>query len=308
MRPWHLLTLFLQFCLIGCKADNSPAQHKHDGKMVVVATTGMIADMVQNITGDQAKVFCLMGSGVDPHSYEPRESDVTKILEAQLVVYNGLHLEGKMSDLLEQSNKKGNFIALAQALEKSDLRFENNEPDPHIWFDVQLWKKCSAFVTEKIASMRPEMADEVRKNGGKYMEKLEALDKDIRAKISTIPPTQRVLITAHDAFGYFGKAYGFEVRGVQGISTVSETSNQEIANLAKFMVERKIRAFFVENSVSRKNLEKLKEVVGTISKDFSVREGGELYSDALGPPKSLASTYEGMIRHNLESITKGLAP
>lgn len=276
--------------------------------MIVVATTGMIADMVQNIAGDQANVFCLMGSGVDPHSYEPRESDVTKILEAELVVYNGLHLEGKMADLLEQSNKKGNFIAISQGLEKSDLRFENSAPDPHIWFDVQLWKKCSIFVTEKIAAMRPENADEIRKNGGKYIQKLDALETEIRAKIGPIPPSQRVLVTAHDAFGYFGKAYGFEVRGVQGISTVSETSNQEIANLAKFMVERKIRAYFVENSVSRKNLEKLREVVGSISRDFSVREGGELYSDALGPPQSMASTYEGMIRHNLESITKGLAP
>lgn len=308
-RPsFVLLCLFLLAGISSCAKSTANKQTTPGEKLLIVTTTGMIADMVKNITQDKAKVECLMGPGVDPHSYEPRESDITKILSADFLVFNGLHLEGKMADLLEQSNRKGNVLAIADALTKEDIRMEGDSPDPHIWFDISLWKKCSKLTGDKLCQLVPDQASFFRSNLDAYLKKLDDLESHVRTSIAAIPKPQRVLVTAHDAFGYFGKAYGFEVRGVQGISTVSESSNQEIASLGKFMVERKIHAFFIENSVSRKNLDKLREVIQSLSRDFALREGGELYSDALGHPGSSAGTYEGMIRHNIDSILKGLAP
>lgn len=306
-----LSTCVLLFLLCGVPSCSKATPNKPanpDGKILVVATTGMIADMVQNITGDKAKIECLMGPGVDPHSYEPRESDITKILAADFLVFNGLHLEGKMADLLEHSNRKGNVLAIADALAKEDIRLEGGTPDPHIWFDISIWKKCSILTGKKLCEIAPEHTAVFQNNLESYLKKLNDLESHVRSKISSIPKPQRVLVTAHDAFGYFGKAYGFEVRGVQGISTVSESSNQEIASLGKFMVDKQIHAYFIENSVSKKNLDKLREVIRSLSKDFEIREGGELFSDALGHPGSPAGTYEGMIRHNVDSIVGGLTP
>jgi manganese/zinc/iron transport system substrate-binding protein len=270
----------------------------------------MIADLLTNAGKGRVLVESLMGPGIDPHSYEPRESDVSRLMEADVVFYNGIHLEGKMADLFEESAKKKHVFAIADGLLPEDIRKEiqTNTPDPHIWFDVQLWIKCLEFVNAKLIEIDPDNSSIYETNKKKYSATLNELHQYVKQQADKVPKEQRVLITAHDAFGYFGNAYGFQVRGVQGINTVAEANSGEIGSLATFMVKNKVRAFFVESSVPRKNLEKLKEVAALLDPNFMLSSGGELYSDALGSKNSAAGTYEGMVKHNIETIVKALVP
>jgi len=294
----------------GCKQTTGKKLYLGNRQIKVVATTTMIADLLTNAGKGRVIVESLMGPGIDPHSYEPRESDVSRLMDADVVFYNGIHLEGKMADLFEESSKKKHVFAIADGLLPADIRKETqtNTPDPHIWFDVQLWIKCLEFVNAKLIEIDPENSGIYNTNKTNYLATLNDLHKYVRQQSEKIPKEQRVLITAHDAFGYFGNAYAFQVRGVQGINTVAEANSGEIGSLATFMVKNKVRAFFVESSVPRKNLEKLKEVAALLDPSFVLSSGGELFSDALGPKNSPAGTYEGMVKHNIDTILKALVP
>ena len=311
MNTFYKIVLGLSLLLVtGCKQATGNKLYLGNRQIKVVATTTMIADLLTNAGKGRVLVESLMGPGIDPHSYEPRESDVSRLMEADVVFYNGIHLEGKMADLFEESAKKKHVFAIADGLLPEDIRKEiqTNTPDPHIWFDVQLWIKCLEFVNAKLIEIDPDNISIYETNKKKYLATLNELHQYVKQQADKIPKEQRVLITAHDAFGYFGNAYGFQVRGVQGINTVAEANSGEIGALATFMVKNKVKAFFVESSVPRKNLEKLKEVAALLDPNFMLSSGGELYSDALGPKSSPAGTYEGMVKHNIETIVKALVP
>ncbi|MSR49754.1 MAG: manganese transporter [Gemmataceae bacterium] len=311
MNTFYKIVLGLSLLLAtGCKQATGNKLYLGNRQIKVVATTTMIADLLTNAGKGRVLVESLMGPGIDPHSYEPRESDVSRLMDADVVFYNGIHLEGKMADLFEESAKKKHVFAIADGLLPEDIRKEiqTNTPDPHIWFDVQLWIKCLEFVNAKLIEIDPDNSSIYETNKKKYSATLNELHQYVKQQADKVPKEQRVLITAHDAFGYFGNAYGFQVRGVQGINTVAEANSGEIGSLATFMVKNKVRAFFVESSVPRKNLEKLKEVAILLDPNFILTSGGELYSDALGPKSSPAGTYEGMVKHNIETIVKALVP
>lgn len=311
MNTFYKIVLGLSLLLAtGCKQATGNKLYLGNRQIKVVATTTMIADLLTNAGKGRVLVESLMGPGIDPHSYEPRESDVSRLMDADVVFYNGIHLEGKMADLFEESAKKKHVFAIADGLLPEDIRKEiqTNTPDPHIWFDVQLWIKCLEFVNAKLIEIDPDNSSIYETNKKKYSATLNELHQYVKQQADKVPKEQRVLITAHDAFGYFGNAYGFQVRGVQGINTVAEANSGEIGSLATFMVKNKVRAFFVESSVPRKNLEKLKEVAILLDPNFILTSGGELYSDALGPKNSPAGTYEGMVKHNIETIVKALVP
>ena len=311
MNTFYKIVLGLSLLLAtGCNQATGNKLYLGNRQIKVVATTTMIADLLTNAGKGRVLVESLMGPGIDPHSYEPRESDVSRLMEADVVFYNGIHLEGKMADLFEESAKKKHVFAIADGLLPEDIRKEiqTNTPDPHIWFDVQLWIKCLEFVNAKLIEIDPDNSSIYETNKKNYSATLNELHQYVKQQADKVPKEQRVLITAHDAFGYFGNAYGFQVRGVQGINTVAEANSGEIGSLATFMVKNKVRAFFVESSVPRKNLEKLKEVAALLDPNFMLSSGGELYSDALGSKNSAAGTYEGMVKHNIETIVKALVP
>lgn len=273
----------------------------------VTVTIGQIADVARNVGGDQVEVTALMGPGVDPHLYKATQGDLKKLSEADLVLYNGLHLEGRMADVLVKFARKVATVQVTETIPEERLRepdaFQGNY-DPHVWFDVSLWtftvdRICAAFIEQ-----RPESAAYFQERTSAYKAKLVELEEYIKSRIDELPEASRVLITAHDAFGYFGEAYGVEVLGLQGISTVSEYGLHDIEKLVETIVSRKIPAVFVESSVSPRSIEALLE--GARSKGHDVVIGGELFSDALGAAGTPEGTYIGMVRHNVDTIVKAL--
>jgi manganese/zinc/iron transport system substrate-binding protein len=281
-------------------------------KARVVATTGMIADAVKRVGGDRVEVDTLMGPGVDPHRYIPRADDLTRLQKADVIFYNGLHLEGKMTDVFEEMRHRVRTVAVAEAIDKKELRQAEEgvegEHDPHVWFDVRLWMRCVESVRDALAEVDPAHATTYRDNAAGYLKELEALHEEVLAKAKRVADGRRVLITAHDAFGYFGRAYGFEVKGLQGVSTASDTSSNDVRELAEFIGHRKIPAIFGETSVPDRGIKAVQESVRSKYK-FDVRLAeAALYSDALGEPGSGGETYVGMVRHNIDAIVGALAP
>ncbi|GIV61395.1 MAG: manganese transporter [Rhodothermaceae bacterium] len=268
----------------------------------------MIADLVRNVGGDRVEVTGLMGPGVDPHLYKASEGDVMRMASADVIFYNGLHLEGKMSEIFEQMEQRGiPTFAITEGIDATKYRpsaqFQGNY-DPHVWFDVSLWMEAARYVAEALASLDPAHADVYRANAEAYIEQLKELDAYVRQRVAQVPESLRVLITSHDAFGYFGRAYGFEVRGLQGISTATEAGTADVQALADFVASRRIPALFVESSVSPRGIEAVREAVR--ARGYEVKIGGTLYGDALGSPDSPAGTYIGMVRHNVDTITSAL--
>lgn len=304
----------LSIALLGLAAcgpagSSSPAGDVADRKVRVVATTSMLADLVREVGGDRVEVEGLMGPGVDPHLYRPRESDVARLVGADVVFYNGLELEGKMGEVLEQVEGRG-IVAepVAEAVpEEALLRPPEFEGafDPHVWMDVALWKRVSTAVADALVALDPTHAETYVSNAEAYQARLDALDGYVRQRVAEVPEGQRVLVTAHDAFNYFGRAYGFEVRGLQGLSTATEAGTADVRGLAEFVAERRIPALFVESSVSPRSIEAVREAVR--ARGFRVQIGGNLFSDALGDPGSGAGTYEGMVRHNVDTIVEALS-
>jgi manganese/zinc/iron transport system substrate-binding protein len=302
---YHMLRkccyLFLACCcLVGCHDSEKD-------RFTVVATTSMIGDAVQHIVGDHAKVIILMGPGVDPHAYKATQQDVKHLLNADIVFYNGLHLEGKMADVLYKLSKKRPVYAAGDALRPEQQLVDPNFSigiDPHIWFDVRLWQQAVQHMSEQLQAADAEAAVYYKENTIHYLQQLEDLHKATLEAIQQIPPTQRVLITAHDAFGYFGRAYNMEVRGLQGISTVSECGLKDVTDLVKFIIQRNIKAIFLETSVPEKPLHAVVE--GCRNYGHKVVVGGYLYSDALGQPGTPEGSYEGMVQANVQAIVNAL--
>jgi manganese/zinc/iron transport system substrate-binding protein len=301
------LALFLVITLISCSLDNKDGTATKE-IINIVATTGMIADAAQVVGGPKVEVAGLMGPGVDPHLYKASAGDVALLSKADLIFYNGLHLEGKMSEIFEQMNKRGiDTVAVTDGIDRSMLltppEFKGNY-DPHVWFDVSLWMKVVGTIRDNLIQKDPENADLYRANTERYLADLSELNQYVKTTTRTLPEDKMVLITAHDAFNYFGKGYGYEVRGLQGISTESEAGTADVQELAAFIVERKIPAVFVESSVPPKYIEAVQAAAR--AKGFNVEVGGELFSDAMGNPGTPEENYIGMVRHNINTIVNAL--
>ena len=279
------------------------------GAVRVVATTNIVGDLVRTIGGPNVEVEALMGPGIDPHLYKASAGDVRRMSSAEAIFYSGVHLEGKMSEVLERMGERGmRTVAVAECVPEENLIESTGFSglhDPHVWFDVALWSQTVGCVVETLAVLDPDHADAYRERAASYMNELVALDGWVRERVEDLAPEQRVLVTAHDAFGYFGRAYGFEVRGLLGVSTASEAGTSDVQNLAGFIVEHEIPAIFVETSVPPRYVQALQEAVR--ARGFGVEIGGSLYSDALGNPGTPAGTYAGTVRANVETIVTALA-
>ncbi len=279
-----------------------------DGKFHIVTTTSMITDLVKNIGGDKVDVEGLMGAGVDPHLYKASEGDVSKLSEANMIFYNGLHLEGKLVEVFEKMKSQHiKTIAIADALDKKDLiasaLFASNY-DPHIWFNVENWEKGTVYVAEQLSAAMPQNKAYFKANADKYLAKLKTLQQELDAEIATLPEDKRRLVTAHDAFNYFGKAFNFDVLGLQGLSTATEAGVQDVQKTAAYIIDHKVKAVFIESSVPRRTVEALQAAVN--SKNHNVVIGGTLFSDALGNPDTPEGTYIGMFKFNVHTIVTSL--
>jgi len=297
------LIVLSSFLIATCQ----PAARLDTERFRIVATTGIVADAVRNIAGAAAEVNALMQPGVDPHIYKATVRDIKLLTQADVVFYGGLHLEGKMQDVLQKAARIRTIRAVSSGIPRTKLiqLTETGENyDPHIWFDVQLWKACVREINRTLQKADTAHARVYENNTLAYVQKLDSLDAFVKNSIARIPKSQRVLITAHDAFSYFGKAYGIEVRGLQGISTLSEYGLRDVTSLVDYITDRKIKAIFVETSVSRKAIDAV--IQGCAARGHTVVVGGNLYSDALGSPGSAADTYEKMIRANVFTIVKAL--
>ena len=302
------LALFLSLVLVLGLTACGPAQQQDDGRLRIVTTTTMLYDLTASIAGEHADVTALMGPGVDPHLYQASAGDVTTMQMADIVVYNGLHLEGKMGDVFAGLTKQGRSIICAEdGIDPAILLSDENNPeiyDPHVWFDVNIWISVAEHTAKKLGEIDPENAADYQKNMERYRASLQELDSYIRGRVEELPENARVLVTAHDAFRYFGQAYGFDVRGLQGISTDAEAGTADVSQLASFIAENKIKAIFVESSVPPKNIEALQAAVR--AKGFDVAIGGELYSDSLGDEKSGHNTYVTTCKANIDTIVDAL--
>lgn len=303
--------------LSGCGQHSSAAiapnakGRASDKPIRIVATTGMVADMVRHVVGEYGTVKALIGSGGDPHLFKPKRHDVKDLNDAEVVFYSGLMLEGRMQDALKEVNSlRRPVVAVTEKLEQADKQFLRSPPefeghyDPHVWMDVAAWSRCVEQVVETLSAIDPSHAEAFRTNAKQYQLELVELDTYVRESIASIPAAQRVLVTAHDAFGYFGRAYGIEVRSVQGVTTESEAGVQDVNRLVDFLALNMIPAIFVETSVNEKNIHAVIE--GTKSRGVNIQIGGMLFSDAMGAEGTYEGTYAGMIDHNATQITRAL--
>jgi len=292
--------------LVGC-GGGGPSSLEDD-RPSVVATTTIVGDLVRTIAGPEIQVDVLMGPGIDPHLYKASAGDVRRMSGADAIFYNGLHLEGKMSEVLARMGERGAVtVAVAECLPPGELialQGFSGMHDPHVWFDVNLWAGTIGCTADALAELDPLHAEQFRKRARAYSEELAALDAWARGRAEDLRADQRVLVTAHDAFSYFARAYGFEVRGLLGVSTAAEAGTSDVQNLARFIVEREVPAVFVETSVSPRYVEALQEAVS--ARGFVVEIGGTLHSDSLGGPDSSASSYVGTVRENVETVVTAL--
>lgn len=281
---------------------------KKDGKPIKVTTTiGMIKDVVEQVGGEHVNVSGLMGSGVDPHLYKASHGDIQKLDDADIIFYNGLHLEGKMVEILERMSKQKPTIAVSENIDPANLRAgdeDMGEYDPHIWFNVKLWMSATETIRDSLMELDPDHKADYQKNAESYLNELKALDQEVAEKIASIPEESRVLVTAHDAFGYFGDAYNIKVMGLQGLSTASEAGTKDLIDLRDYLVENKIKAVFIESSVPRKAIDAV--IQGAEEKGHKIEIGGELFSDAMGEEGTPEGTYIGMVRHNVDTIVNAL--
>lgn len=301
-----LIGLFALLLAACDKASDGTAPAK-GATLSVVATTGMIADLAERIGGSRVTVRAIMGEGVDPHQYKASPRDVRMLQDADLVLYNGLHLEGRMQEVLEGLASRKRVAQVTSTIPASSLRnppeFEGQH-DPHVWFDVSLWMKAAERVRDALIEADAAGKADYESRCAAYLEELRTLHAWVGARMGTIPRESRVLVTAHDAFGYFGRAYDIEVMGIQGISTDSEAGVGSINALVDVLVNRKVRAVFIETIVPEKTIRALVE--GAKSRGHDVRIGGTLYSDSMGKPGTPEGTYVGMVRANVRVIVEAL--
>lgn len=303
-RTTILLLAFLTLSLLSIPASAA----ENDEKIEVTTTVGMIGDIVRNVGGDKVDVTALMGPGVDPHVYKPTAGDVGRLDRADIIFYGGLELEGRMTDIFEKIARAGKpTYAVSEEIPAERLRplaGSTTHHDPHIWFDVTLWTLAVDAVRDRLSEHYPEHAAYFAQQAAAYRTQLDQLDRYIWDQVATVPEQQRVLITAHDAFGYFGLQYGFEVQGVQGISTSSEAGTADIQHLVDFIVERRIPAMFVESSVSPSTIEAVQAAAR--DRGWDVVVGGQLFSDAMGKSGTPEGTYIGMVTWNVDTIVAAL--
>lgn len=305
MKNIVLLVLSLALSLSAC---TTATEGNSNGKLNIVTTTGMIADIAKNIGGGHVEVTALMGPGVDPHLYKASEGDVRRLQNANIIFYSGLHLEAQMGEVLEKLNDFGiKTVAVTDKIDRSILLANPQYPDqydPHVWFDVTMWMKAAEQVKETLMEVDPANGSEYEANATAYLAQLEELHQYVLSQAETVPTEKRIIITAHDAFNYFGRAYGFEVRGLQGISTEAQAGTADVQALANFIVEKQIPAIFVESSVPQRNVEAVQAAVQ--AQGFDVQIGGSLFSDAMGSEGTPEGTYNGMVRHNIDTIVSAL--
>ena len=296
---------FLALASASAAALAAPARAA--ARLDVVATTGMIADAARQIGGDLVEVKALMGPGVDPHSYRQTRSDIVALTRADLVLRHGLYLEAQMEDLFAKLAPRGTLVAVGEAVPRDRLiahRTYADKFDPHVWMVPALWSHAVTAVGDALALRLPDAADQVAARKAAYLAQVARLQSYAETTLATVPAQSRVLVTAHDAFSYFGRAFGYEVMGIQGISTESEAGLNRIAELVETLVSRRIRAAFVESSVSDRNIRALIE--GAAAQGHRVEIGGELFSDAMGRDGTYEGTYPGMIDHNVTTIARAL--
>ncbi|MGM0828028.1 MAG: metal ABC transporter solute-binding protein, Zn/Mn family [Bacillota bacterium] len=299
-----IIILAAGLILSGCGATTTGT--KND-KIVVTTTIGQIGDAVKNIGGEHVEVQSLMGPGVDPHLYKAKQSDIGKLQEADIIFYSGLHLEGKMLEIFEKMNKEKPTYAIADSIPKDKLRkdqADNTATDPHVWFDIDLWKIALEQVKDGLIEKDPENKEDYIRNTEKYFAELDELKAYATEEMSKIPEEQRVLVTAHDAFNYFGAKYDLQVMGLQGLSTDAEYGLADVQSLVNTLVDRNIKAVFVESSISEKSINAV--IAGAQEKGHEVEKGGELFSDAMGKEGTEEGTYIGMYKHNVDTIVEGL--
>ena len=300
----YLFWVWLGLTVVSC--SGGPVREGGD-KPYIVVTTGMLGDALRQIAGDQADVEALMGPGVDPHLYKASQRDLEKLLKADYIFYQGLHLEGKLGDVLKKLSRIRTVIAVGDGL-PADRLLETHAgyPDPHVWFDVSLWKEVVRVAGHRLADADRLRAETYLRNTRRYMTELDSLHAWTLREIQRIPPRKRVLITAHDAFRYFGRAYDIEVRGLQGISTLAEFGLRDVTDLVSFITDREIPAIFPETSVSGRSVAAVIE--GVEQRGGKLTLGNSLYSDAMGEPGTPEGTYIGMVTYNVSTLTRALAP
>lgn len=305
MKKW-LGIAALSLMLVACN-DEASTNGGVEKEGNVVATTGQIADAVKVISGDKLKVTTLMGPGVDPHLYKATQGDMTKLDDAEVIFYNGLHLEGQLQEIFDQMNKGKTVFAAAEVLEEGKLLADaedNSLNDPHVWFDIMLWKEVVDGIGDTLVEEYPEHKEEFEKNEETYLAQLDELLAFAQERVAEIPEEQRILVTAHDAFNYFGDSLGFEVSGLQGLSTEAEYGVKDVENMVNYLVDNNIKAIFIESSVSDKAMQAVIE--GAKEKGHEVIIGGELFSDAMGEEGTEEGTYIGMYEHNINTIVDSL--
>ncbi|MEM1446673.1 MAG: zinc ABC transporter substrate-binding protein [Planctomycetota bacterium] len=299
--------MFAALTLI-CLPLGDPARADDGAKYRIVGTVGMVTDIVAQVAGDRAEVDGLMGSGVDPHLYKPNRNDIRKLMQADVIFYNGLLLEGKMADALIRAATAGKKVYAVTELLEEDYLLSPEEFeglfDPHVWMDPSAWAKAVEVIRDKLTEFDPEGANIYEANADAAIQRIHELDAYAERVLTSVPASSRVLVTAHDAFNYFGKRFGYEVVGIQGISTESEAGVQDIEKLVSLLVEREIGAVFVESTVSQRNIRALIE--GAAARGHEVVIGGELFSDAMGDDGTYEGTYLGMIDHNTSTVAKAL--
>lgn len=299
------LAMLVAACGSGA-SETSDGTDDHEGKVKVVTTIAQIAEPLSVIGGDRFEVRALMGPGVDPHLYQATQSDIRRLEEADVIFYNGLHLEANMLKAFEEMGKQKPVIAVAETVpEEKLLRDEDGAVDPHVWFDIDLWKEALEAAVEQMKATLEDAADELEANKTAYFAELDALKQEALDKMSRIPREQRVLVTAHDAFGYFGRMLDMRVVGLQGLSTEDEVGLTDIEDTIAILEEYRVPAVFVESSI---NPDKINAVLeGAKKRGLQVRLGGELFSDAMGEAGSPEGTYLGMYRHNVDTIYRALS-
>ena len=299
----RLFLLVLAFC-----ATSTLIGTARGASISIVTTTGMVTDLVRNVAGERAEVTGLMGAGVDPHLYKPTRSDIRRLMRADVIFYNGLLLEGKMTDSLIRAATSGKRVhAVTELLDASYLLtpedFDGHD-DPHVWMDPKAWSGAVEVVRDALIAADADGASIYRANADRYLKELAALDAYAAKVLATVPKTQRVLVTAHDAFNYFGRRFQYDVVGIQGISTESEAGVRDIERLVTLLVDRQVGAVFVESTVSERNVKAL--ITGATARNHRVTIGGELFSDAMGTAGTYEGTYIGMIDHNVTTIARAL--
>lgn len=307
MKKFLIIAFFFASLLVlaACSGQTNNVKGD-DGKIFVVTTISQIADGVKNIGGDNVEVQSLMGPGTDPHLYKATQSDLSKMEKANIIFYNGLYLEGKMLDVLEKMKKEKPVYGIAEGIDETFLLGdeETNAPDPHIWFDIDLWKQALEKVKEGLIELDEENKEFYENNAEEYFKELDALKQYAEEKLHAIHEDKRVLVTAHDAFGYFGNAYNMEVVGLQGLSTDSEYGLSDVQKLIDLLVSRDIKAVFIESTISDRSIKAVIE--GAREKGHEVKIGGELFSDAMGEEGTEEGTYIGMYKHNVDAIAEAL--